>query len=142
MSVTPIIPKLLKTKSIVVSCMLNSFLLVILGGALGSGLRFSISKIFTPTTEIFTYVSLVNIIGCFVAGFAAACFDRYMVHDNMRLFLVTGILGGFTTFSAFSLDALNLINKGKTLEAMIYISISVVVSMVAVILGYKIFYKI
>lgn len=117
--------------------MLNSFIIVSLGGALGAGLRFIISKIFISASAVFTYVALVNIIGCFVAGLIAGYMDRHVHSDSLRLFLITGILGGFTTFSAFSLDVLNLINKGKTIDAIIYVSISVIGSILAALVGYK-----
>lgn len=113
------------------------FIYVCFGGALGALIRFIISKVYI-SSNLFTYVMLVNIIGCFIAGIAAGYFDKHIESENLRLFIITGILGGFTTFSAFSLDALNMLNKGKGLEAIIYISISVLGSIIAAFAGYKI----
>lgn len=112
-------------------------LIVSAGGAIGAALRFIISKVFVSSSSVFTYVALVNIIGCLVAGLLAGYIDKHIHSETTRLFLITGILGGFTTFSAFSLDVLNLINKGKTLESVVYILISVLGSLLAVFIGYK-----
>jgi CrcB protein len=116
--------------------MLYSALIVSLGGALGTFLRFIISKLFVSTSAVFTYVALVNIIGCLVAGLIAGYMDRHIHTETQRLFLITGIMGGFTTFSAFSLDAINLMHKGRTPEAIIYVAISVIGAILAAITGY------
>lgn len=116
--------------------MVYSALMVTVGGALGALLRFIISKLFVSSSAVFTYVALVNIIGCLVAGLFAGYLDKYIYNDTVRLFLITGILGGFTTFSAFSLDILNMLHKGRTADAVIYILISVIGSVIAVIAGY------
>ncbi len=122
--------------------MFNSLILVSLGGAFGAALRFIISKLFISSTPVFTYVALVNIIGCFVAGLIAGYLDKHIHTEATRLFLITGILGGFTTFSAFSLDILNMANKGKSIDALVYLLISVIGSLVAVFAGYLIINKI
>ena len=122
--------------------MLNSVLIVSVGGALGAAIRFIISKVFISSTAVFTYVAFVNILGCLVAGLIAGYMDRHAHTDSMRLFLITGVLGGFTTFSAFSLDILNLLNKGKSSEAVIYISISVIGAILAAVIGYYVSSKI
>lgn len=116
--------------------MLYSALIVSFGGALGTLLRFIISKVFVSSSAVFTYVCLVNIIGCLVAGFIAGYMDRHIHSEAMRLFLITGIMGGFTTFSAFSLDVLNIVHKGKAGDAIIYIAISMIGSILAAIAGY------
>ena len=122
--------------------MINPLLIVSLGGALGAGLRYIISKVFVSTSAVFTYVALVNIIGCLVAGLIAGYLDKHVHSEAVRLFLITGILGGFTTFSAFSLDVLNMVNKGKAIDAVVYISISVIGSVAAALLGYFLINKI
>ncbi len=119
-----------------------SALIVSFGGALGALLRFIISKIFISSSAVLTYVVVVNVIGCLFAGVFAGYMDKHIHSEATRLFLITGILGGFTTFSAFSLDVLNLINKGRGGEAIIYISISVIGSILAAVIGYYISSKI
>ncbi len=121
--------------------MLYFAFLVGVGGAAGSIIRFIISKVFISESAVFTYVVLVNIIGCLVAGCLAGYLDRHVHTEGTRLFLITGILGGFTTFSAFSLDFLNLLNKGDIRSAFIYVLISVVASLCAVFAGYMLVSK-
>ncbi len=118
--------------------MISPLILVSVGGAVGAALRFIISKVFISSSPVFTYVALVNIIGCLIAGMLAAYMDRHVHSEAMRIFLITGILGGFTTFSAFSLDTLNLINKGRGADAIIYVLISVIGSILAAVIGYMV----
>jgi len=116
--------------------MLYSVLVVGLGGALGVASRFIISRLFISSSSVFTYVVLVNIIGCLVAGMVAGYVEKHTQSEILKLFVITGILGGFTTFSAFSLDVLSFLNRGKSAEAVIYILISVIGSILAAVLGY------
>ena len=99
---------------------------VALGGAIGAALRFlTVAFVGAPLATL-----LVNIIGSFLIGAA-------MVALSARLspLLVTGVLGGFTTFSAFSLDALKLWETGQAVQAALYVAVSVFLSLVAVALG-------
>lgn len=121
--------------------MVYSALIVGFGGALGALFRFIISKLFISSSSVFNYVALVNIIGCLIAGIVAGYMDKHIHSETVRLFLITGILGGFTTFSAFSLDVLNMVNKGKSLDAIIYVLISVIGSILAAIVGYIVITK-
>jgi len=118
--------------------MLNSLFLVSLGGAIGAALRYIISKTLLLTSTVFTYVLIVNIMGCLVAGMLAGYFDKHIQSEATRIFLITGILGGFTTFSAFSLDVVNMVNKGRGMDAVIYVLISVIGSILAAFAGYLI----
>ncbi|GAA4029755.1 fluoride efflux transporter CrcB [Sphingomonas rosea] len=79
----------------------------------------------------------VNVVGSLVMGLLAGLFaESAPVSQQVRLFLTTGVLGGFTTFSAFSLDALTLWERGQPLVAAGYVVGSVVLSLGAVALGY------
>ena len=105
---------------------------VALGGAIGASLRFGVGvwtlRAFGPGFPVGTM--LVNIVGSFAMGLAAVV----MLHrfpgawGAYAPFVMTGVLGGFTTFSAFSLDALNLIESGRMMNALIYILGSVALS--------------
>lgn len=118
--------------------MVRNFFLVGLGGAVGSMLRYGASLVIN--SSLFPFATLtVNIAGSFIIGLVMglALKEEYFLH-NWRLFLATGICGGFTTFSSFAAENLELIQSGKTLLAIIYILSSVVSGIIAVWLGYKI----
>ena len=100
---------------------------VALGGAIGSVLRhLCISTLGAPMAT-----ALVNIVGSFVMGI---CFVA-LARTNLSPLLMTGILGGFTTFSAFSLDTLKLWQSGQIAQAALYAALSVILSLIAVALG-------
>lgn len=98
-------------------------LLVFLGGGLGAVLRYAAGLLAPgPLTTM-----VINVAGSFLIGLLVATSA-----GNMRLFLAVGLLGGFTTFSAFSLDALRLWERGDTVLALAYILGSVILSLAAV----------
>lgn len=101
-------------------------LLIALGGGIGSVLRFLIaSNIGKLFGQAFFWGTLsVNLIGSFLIGIAWALFESNLEHDNFRLFIMIGLLGGFTTFSAFSLESLNLFRSGEIKTAISYILLS------------------
>ena len=105
-----------------------NLLAVALGGALGSVLRYvMVQMIMGPWA-----VMIVNVLGSFVMGLA---FVFLAGRDQLSLLVMTGMLGGFTTFSAFSLDAFKLWEAGRMAEAGLYVLGSVLISLVAVTLG-------
>lgn len=77
----------------------------------------------------------VNILGSLLIGVVYGLVEKGNLSPEARLFLATGILGGFTTFSAFTLDALNLLQEELWLESISYILLSVVLGVVAAFLG-------
>jgi fluoride exporter len=102
--------------------------LIALGGALGSVLRYvMVSAIGAPLGT-----AAVNVAGSFAIG---VLFVTLGSREGWQLFLMTGVLGGFTTFSAFSLDTLKLIEAGQTLQASAYVLGSVALSLAATALG-------
>lgn len=102
--------------------------IIALGGALGSVLRYlMVGAIGAPWG-----VALVNVLGSFAIGMLFVFLDA---RTGWQLFLMTGLLGGFTTFSAFSLDTLKLIQQGYLGQASLYVFASVGLSLLAVALG-------
>jgi CrcB protein len=113
---------------------------VALGGALGSLARFgAVRGVAAVAGEQPWGTFAVNVLGSLAIGFLAAFFARkFTDHEAARVFLVTGFLGGFTTFSAFSLDTFNLMQRGENGTAALYVLLSVIVSLVATFAGYAV----
>ncbi|PKQ12377.1 MAG: fluoride efflux transporter CrcB [Alphaproteobacteria bacterium HGW-Alphaproteobacteria-1] len=116
--------------------MISTFLQVALGGAIGSCLRYGVGlgvlRLAGPGFPI--GVLAVNIIGSFLMGaFAVATVERGLAHLNPLV--MAGLLGGFTTFSAFSLEAVTLWERGAMGQAALYVGLSVGLSIGALILG-------
>ncbi|MDY0029506.1 MAG: fluoride efflux transporter CrcB [Pseudobdellovibrionaceae bacterium] len=118
--------------------LLFHFLLVGFGGALGAMARHGVNmaslKFIDPD---FPYGTLTaNILGSLLIGILAGCFAHFASWtQEMRLLLVVGVLGGFTTFSSFSLDTILLFEKGATIQAIIYVIASFAISLSATIGG-------
>lgn len=114
--------------------MMPAFLQVAIGGALGSVLRYGVTLAAGRMTGLPLGTLAVNVAGSFVMGFLAAVL---VTRGNQHLapFLMTGLLGGFTTFSAFSLDALNLWQRAGAGPAVGYVTGSVLLSLLAVVAG-------
>jgi CrcB protein len=117
------------------------WLAVAAGGALGSVARFWMTGAVTSLTgPRFPYGTLlINILGSFVIGLVAGLTltpARMGMHPDMRIFLMVGVCGGFTTFSAFSLQTLELMQTGDTLPALLYVIASVVLCVLVVWFGW------
>lgn len=113
-------------------------LMVALGGAIGSVLRYFAGVAVASIWPLHLYIAtvLVNIVGSFLIGCAFAWFAlRPEVSDLTRVLLMTGFLGGFTTFSTFSLDALRLLNDGQSLQALLYMGVTLAGGLLATWLG-------
>ena len=119
---------------------------IIFGGALGSLSRYILSEFVTNFIK-FNYINLsrfpwgtflVNVLGSLIAGFIYFLIIRNFDNFNFHLknFLLTGFLGGFTTFSALSLDFLRLSVSGNYLQAFSYIFLSLFLSILAVFFGF------
>jgi CrcB protein len=113
---------------------LSSIMLVAMGGALGCVLRFlAIKQIVRLNPSTFPLGTMfVNVVGSLLIGYVLA---KYGAQHSTRIFFVAGVLGGFTTFSAFSWDAIQLLQRGQMAQAAVYIGGSVLLSMLAVALG-------
>ena len=118
---------------------MQSFLLVGAGGALGAMARYGFSSVagrFWPSP--FPYATLlINVIGSLCMGLLVGVLARTLppFQNEIRLFVAVGVLGGFTTFSAFSLDTITLIERGQLGEVAGYVLLSVVVSVGALYAG-------
>ena len=117
--------------------MFTTLSLVALGGAIGASLRYlsgvGVLRLIGPT-EFPVAIMSVNIVGSFLMGvFAAAAAHRGLT--SFSPFVMTGVLGGFTTFSAFSLETITLIERGQMGSAMLYVVLSVVLSVGGLALG-------
>lgn len=117
--------------------MIKNVLLVAAGGGIGSALRYWIYLLFK--TQSFPFATLlINIAGSFLIGIIMGLAIRENnVPADYKLFLATGICGGFTTFSAFSYENVSLLQAGKFNLAFIYILASVTAGIAATWLGFK-----
>lgn len=117
---------------------MNTILAIALGGALGSVLRHgSIAAWAKILGDAFPFGTMfVNIAGSFLIGFLMELAAlKWHVSPEMRAFLVTGVLGGFTTFSAFSLDVFKLAETSSAMNAVAYVTATVALSLCAVFGG-------
>ncbi|MEO6113689.1 MAG: fluoride efflux transporter CrcB [Sphingomicrobium sp.] len=114
--------------------------LVFIGGGIGAAARHGVNRaalvMLGPGFPWSTLI--VNVLGSLAMGLLIGAFAAAPagVSNNLRLFLTTGILGGFTTFSAFSLDALTLWERGQLGLALLYVLASVTISLVAIAAGF------
>ncbi len=118
--------------------MLKNIILVGLGGAIGAILRYIAGTILKPSSfPINTFI--VNVIGCFFIGIIFALAEKTdYISPNLKLFLATGICGGFTTFSSFSVENMALLKQGNYTTAALYIFSSLVFCIIGVFAGFKI----
>jgi len=117
---------------------MGMILSIALGGAIGSLGRYALSSQITHWMGPgFPWgILIVNIVGCFIMGVIAELAAlTWNMSPEMRAFLTTGILGGFTTFSAFALDTAVLTQKGDMTNALLYVGGSVGGSVMALFLG-------
>ena len=121
---------------------MGAVMLVALGGALGSVARFKLGEVVLLSCANWKFplgTFLVNLLGCLTIGALASLSERSgVLSDDARLFLFTGILGGFTTFSAFGLETFTLLRRGEILVASSYVGLSTVVGVLAVYVGFAI----
>ena len=118
--------------------MIKNLLLVAAGGSIGAVLRYWIYLALKP--QPFPYATLmINITGSFLLGIimALSIKETNILRESYKLFLATGICGGFTTFSTFSYENIYLLQEGKYNLAFIYILASVVAGITAAWLGFK-----
>lgn len=115
---------------------MKQLLLVGLGGAVGSMLRYGVQMAFKTLSFPFGTL-VVNVAGAFLIGILGALFLKGTLHDSARLLLMTGFCGGFTTFSAFTQEGLQLLQQNKTGLFFIYVAASIAAGLLATFAGYK-----
>lgn len=114
-----------------------ALLWVMLGSALGGGARYLVTRCLSLETSPFSWAVLgVNVAGSLCIGALAALFLKYDINPQLRIFLTTGLLGGFTTFSAFSLQSVELLHAQQYTQAATYILGSVILSLAACFLAF------
>ena len=107
-----------------------------IGGFIGAVSRYLMGLIIIKDTTFPFMTMMINIIGAFVIGLVVALASKYNLESRWILFLKTGVCGGFTTFSTFSLESMNLLSDGKFLMAGGYILLSVSLCLLFVYLGH------
>ena len=117
---------------------MKGFLLVFVGGGLGSGLRYLITIAMNQYSKFFPFGTFtVNIIGCLLIGLILGYAQKEnTLTSNQTLLLATGFCGGFTTFSAFANENLELIRNGELFNFSIYAIGSVFLGIVLILIGY------
>ena len=115
---------------------MKDLLFVFLGGGAGSILRYMVSR--WLNTSFFPWGTLaVNIIGCFLVSLFGTWIARQSLPTDLRLLLVVGLCGGFTTFSTFGNETMTMLRNGHLLLSFIYIFLSVAAGIAAAYIGAK-----
>lgn len=115
---------------------MKNILLIGLGGAIGSVIRFALGQFVKKYWELSFPLAtfIVNFIGCFLIGILIAYFQKNN-NDGLKLLLITGFCGGFTTFSSFAAENLELIHNNQISIALVYILGSILIGVLAVWAG-------
>jgi fluoride exporter len=122
-----------------------AYLWVTIGSAIGGLLRYALTRWTLPISAGFPYGTvLINILGSFVIGYFGTLTlqsGRYPASDNLRLFVMVGLCGGFTTFSSFSLQTFDLMRSGAWGRALANVVVSVVLCIAAVGAGHMLAHR-
>jgi CrcB protein len=118
--------------------MIKNILLIALGGGLGSALRYlaniGVEKIWVNKLYYATFI--VNVIGCFLIGLLMGYLQKNETDNSaLKLLLITGFCGGFTTFSTFGLENYNLLQSENYITSLFYIATSIIIGIVFVGIG-------
>ena len=114
-----------------------TMILIALGGAVGSVSRYGLGLVVQKATHAgFPFGTLtVNALGSFLVGVLAKAFMHTQTHPGLRAMLIVGFCGGFTTFSAFSLETVALVQGGEWPRAVAYVAASVVLCLAGTAIG-------
>lgn len=118
---------------------LKHILLAGAGSFFGGAARYAVSQIPQLASDGgFPYKTLfVNVVGSFIIGVIAAASLRELISTDWKIFLAVGICGGFTTFSAFSIDMLEMLRLGQTFQAAVYAAASISLGLLAAFIGFS-----
>ena len=118
---------------------LGKVLIVGAGGFVGSALRYVLGGLVQSAVAVSTFpygTLFVNVSGCFVIGLLSQLFESHSAFGpDSRAFLLLGVLGGYTTFSAFGNETVNLLRDGQPLAAGMNVGVQIVLGLLAVLLG-------
>jgi CrcB protein len=118
---------------------------VAIGSAVGGVSRYALTRLMVHASAQFPWSTVcINVLGCFVIGFFGTLTlagGRYAVPEDVRMFVMVGICGGFTTFSSFSLQTFDLVRAGEWDRAALNVVLSVVLCLAAVAAGHFAAYK-
>tara|TARA_B100000963_G_scaffold358315_1_gene382665 strand:- start:8429 stop:8803 length:375 start_codon:yes stop_codon:yes gene_type:complete len=118
---------------------MSNLVLIAFFGAIGSLFRFVLIQA-TPKINYLNFpigTIVVNLIGSFLIGIVASLFEKQLLNNEFRSFIVFGFLGGFTTFSAFTYEVFNLLKSGNYINLFIYLFVSIIISLILFYVGYK-----
>jgi fluoride exporter len=117
--------------------MIKILLLIGTGGFIGSIARYGIGllglKLFQGTFPLGTFAA--NMLGCLILGSVFGLFEKDLLSQNWRLFLATGFCGGFTTFSTFSLENIQMLRTGEYVSFFLYAGISILLGLALTVFG-------
>lgn len=113
-----------------------NLLLIGTGGFFGAISRYYVSQLFHES-RLHYGTLVVNLVGCLLVGIAFGFLSRGAISKPSQLILITGFLGGFTTFSAFGLDTLKMIHDGSFSTALLYVAVSTIAGAALVAAGYE-----
>lgn len=114
------------------------YLAIVLSGGFGALLRYSLGRITAnmPFAGLPLATLVANVIGCFLMGYLSwALVHKFEVSAEAQTVVLTGFLGGFTTFSAFSLEVINLLEQGADGRAILYVLLSLILCVAMCFLG-------
>ncbi|MEQ8172966.1 MAG: fluoride efflux transporter CrcB [Candidatus Eremiobacterota bacterium] len=113
-----------------------SYMLVFIGGGLGASLRYLMSMIFATHLKYPYGTFIINVLGSFLLGLILmSSLSKTGTGLKLNTFLTIGFAGGFTTFSTFTYEAINLINQGLILQSIFYIFLSIICGMIGIYMG-------
>lgn len=118
---------------------MSTYLAIAIGGTVGCWARYALTGLIQslagrgfPTATL-----CINVLGCFLMGYLfTVTLERVVVSGSLRAGILTGLLGGFTTFSTFSMETLLLIQEGEAGKAVLYIAVSVGIGLLATFAGF------